>query len=87
MVYLLMAHMGIAPAPWKKDLEEKGEIVPPWAQELQQYFNHDTTSHHTKTHELLSEISKKMDRHNEMEKDNHAKLHEILTYGVKCRDK
>ena len=66
---------------------KKKDMVPPWAQELQQYFNHDTTSHHEKTHSILKEISDKMDRHNDMEKENHAKLEEILKYGVKCRDK
>lgn len=65
--------------------------IPHWAHELldeqatlKQYFNHDTTAQHDKTHEILTSIDKKLDEHNKVEQANSGKLDEIIKYGVKC---
>lgn len=63
------------------------ERVPGWAQRLDSYFNHETTDTFKRIEQNLKEMNDKMDRHNDMEKENHNKLQEILTYGVRCRDK
>lgn len=76
MLYLLMAHLGIAPAPWKEEEEEK---VPLWAQNLQQYFNHDTTKQHQETHKKLDNVKDEL-------KDVNRTLSEIKEYGIKCRE-
>lgn len=61
----------------KLGVEEK---IPAWAQQLQLYFNHDTTKHHEKTHDKLDKL------HSVIEDTNRV-LKEIKEYGITCRDK
>ena len=53
--------------------------------ELKQYVNHRQSEILDNQTNLLKEISLKMDRHNDMERENHNKLEEIIKYGVNCR--
>jgi len=56
------------------------ERVPDWASKLQLYFNHDTTSHHDRTHE-------KLDKLQELTTETNRTLKEIKEYGLICREK
>lgn len=61
--------------------------VPPWASELKQYFNHDTTGHHTETHEKLDKLNERMESHKDVLTDIRNSLANLEKYGIKCREK
>ena len=68
------------------------EIVPAWAQQLQTYFNHDTTEHHQEMGKKLDAIAQGQEQIKELMRE-HNKLDERVIvllenqekYGVKCR--
>jgi hypothetical protein len=74
MLYLVLAKQGVVPQLWKGGTED----IPDWAQELKQYFNHDTTAAHDLTHAKLDRIETKVDEHNRVELSNSGKLDEII---------
>lgn len=93
MVYFLGVKMELFPRFWGEE-ERQQEIVPKWAQNLQMYFNHDTTTHHEKTHEKLDALLRMEEKEHEIAQDFRDTLKDIGTtlsniekYGVQCRSK
>jgi len=93
MVYFLGVKMELFPKFWGED-EEQQEKIPLWAQNLQTYFNHDTTEHHEKTHEKLDMLIRMEEKEHDNAqqfrdtlKDIGTTLANIEKYGVQCRQK
>lgn len=64
MIYLLMAHVGIAPSFWTKTKkqQEKAEHVPAWAKKLLAHYNDETTDKLTSIEKTTNAIKKDTDK-------------------------
>lgn len=58
----------------------QSEQTPAWAQNLMEYFNHDTTEHHEATNRKLDDIAI-------LARDSHALLRDFDKHGIRCRAK
>lgn len=100
MLYLLMAHLGIAPKIWNGTLkkEKNGfglkEVVDYYQEnfgkqitQLGEYYNHDITDKLKDIAEGQKEISKNLSEQKDTLKDISRTLENIREYGVKCINK
>ena len=61
------------------------EQTPPWAQELLQHFNHETTAQNNAHLDAINRLSEKLEAHNDLEKETKWMIQDIQKNGIPCK--